>query len=39
MKTALIAMAVLAAVDARMGFGKCPDVNYMTGFDQNRFIG
>ena len=37
--TAIAAALALHGVDARMGLGTCPDVNWDTGFDSARFAG
>ena len=39
MKTALMTMAAIAAVDARMGFGSCPKVASQPNFDMARHEG
>ena len=39
MKTALMTMALLGAADARMGFGKCPEVSTQPYFDGARHAG
>ena len=39
MKTALMTMALLGAADARMGFGKCPEVSTQPSFDGARHAG
>ena len=39
MKTTLMTMAAIAAVDARMGFGKCPAVDSQANFDMARHEG
>ena len=39
MKTTLMTMAAIAAVDARMGFGQCPAVDSESNFDMSRHEG
>merc|ERR1711937_625426 len=37
--TAIAAVIALQGADARMGLGKCPDIQWDTGFDSAKFAG
>ena len=39
MKTALATLAIIGATEARMGFGKCPEVQTVQNFDGTRHEG